>query len=264
MTFAAVAIAASLGGAWAVSANEYGRWIALGVLTLFAERRDSPGAEVPRERAGRDRHPHARVHTREGHRRRELGSPETYVGYQRAQNFASGEAVPDQPHAYARPAELALNPWGLEGTWSVQPDRALLGSAGGRMVYRFHARDLHLVLGPSEPGRSLRFRIRIDGAAPGEDHGTDIGADGLGTVTEHRLYQLVRQRGAVADRTFEIGFLDAGVEAFAFTFGGGNPGAIPAPRGSTPRRRYPRMCLAATPAAPRPPTRFRHQEEPCS
>ncbi|MGE8367320.1 cytochrome c biogenesis protein DipZ [Cupriavidus sp.] len=150
----------------------------------------------------------------------EIQSGETYLGYERAENFASpGGEAQDKAHTYTAPAQPALNDWGLAGTWKVGAEHATLAGASGRIVYRFHARDLHLVLGPGQDGRPVRFRVTIDGAAPGDAHGTDVAADGSGTVTEQRLYQLVRQSGKVADRTFAIEFLDAGVEAYAFTFG---------------------------------------------
>ncbi|VWC04133.1 cytochrome C biogenesis protein [Burkholderia arboris] len=150
----------------------------------------------------------------------DVRSPETYVGYARAESFASpGGAVRDAAHRYAAPARLDLNDWGLAGTWSVGAERASLAAPDGRIVYRFHARDLHLVLGPGANGRPVRFRVTLDGAAPGTAHGADVDAQGYGTITGQRLYQLVRQPGAVADRTFAIEFLDPGVDAYAFTFG---------------------------------------------
>jgi hypothetical protein len=112
-----------------------------------------------------------------------------------------------------------LNQWGLGGTWKVGEESAVLQTAPGKIVFRFHARDLHLVLGPGKSGKPIRFRVKLDGAPPGEDHGSDTDANGEGTVQEHRLYQLIRQKGPVEDRTFEIELLDPGVEAFAFTFG---------------------------------------------
>lgn len=149
-----------------------------------------------------------------------MQSPETYVGYERAQNFSSlGGAVYDRPKDYTAPARLDLNKWGLAGNWHVGAEHATLGRANGRIVYRFHARDLHLVLGPGQDGKPVRFRVTIDGAAPGASHGTDIAPDGSGEVTAQRLYQLVRQDGEIRDRTFAIEFLDPGVEAYAFTFG---------------------------------------------
>lgn len=149
----------------------------------------------------------------------DVGSPETYVGFRQAERFVSpGGAVPDAGHVY-QAGTPRLNQWGLAGDWTVGGEHADLNQADGGIVYRFHARDLHLVLGPGPDGRPVRFRVTIDGAAPGSSHGSDTDADGRGTVTEHRLYQLVRQDGPVADRTFEIRFLDPGVQAYAFTFG---------------------------------------------
>lgn len=150
----------------------------------------------------------------------DMQSPETYVGFQRAENFASpGGQVEDKPHKYAAPSQPDVNDWGLAGSWKVGAENATLVAASGRIVYRFHARDLHLVLGPGQDGKPVRFRVSVDGAAPGASHGTDVTADGSGTVTGQRLYQLVRQTGQVADHTFSIEFLDPGVQAFAFTFG---------------------------------------------
>jgi len=150
----------------------------------------------------------------------DIGSPETYVGYGRAENFASpGGAAKDAHHAYALPASLHLNEWGLSGEWTVGTERATLNRAGGGVVYRFHARDLHLVLGPTSGGSPVRFRVTIDGAAPVNNHGADVDANGDGTVTSQRLYQLLRQSGPVEDRTFEVRFLDPGVSVYAFTFG---------------------------------------------
>jgi len=146
-------------------------------------------------------------------------SPETYVGADRAENFVSPEGlVVDAPHVYsAHPTRL--NEWGLVGKWTVRGEHASLDRKDGSIVFRFHSRDLHLVLGPGHDGAPVRFNVSIDGAAPGESHGLDVDANGRGVVTEQRLYQLVRQAGPIVDRTFEIHFLDAGVEAFAFTFG---------------------------------------------
>ncbi|MBT2768106.1 cytochrome c biogenesis protein DipZ [Stenotrophomonas sp. ISL-67] len=149
-----------------------------------------------------------------------LKSPETYLGYSRAENFAS----PDGQHRdvsadYTLPPAFALNQWALAGRWTVGDEDARLQRAGGRIAFRFHARDLHLVLAPGEDGRPVRFRVWVDGRAPGASAGGDVGADGSGTVGEHRLYQLIRQSGDVGERTFEIEFLDPGVHAYAFTFG---------------------------------------------
>ncbi|RAS23168.1 cytochrome c biogenesis protein DipZ [Paraburkholderia bryophila] len=150
----------------------------------------------------------------------DMQSPETYIGYERAENFASpGGAAEDKVHTYAAPSAPDVNEWGLAGAWKVGAEHATLAAASGRIVYRFHARDLHLVLGPGADGKPVRFRVSVDGAAPGAAHGSDVAADGSGTVTEQRLYQLVRQSGDVADHTFTIEFLDPGVQAFAFTFG---------------------------------------------
>ncbi|MCA7894732.1 cytochrome c biogenesis protein DipZ [Burkholderia cepacia] len=150
----------------------------------------------------------------------DVRSPETYVGYARAEDFVSpGGVVRDAAFHYAEPARPDLNDWGLAGMWRVGAERATLAAPAGRIVYRFHARDLHLVLGPDEDGKPVRFRVTLDGAAPGAAHGSDVDAQGYGTVTGQRLYQLVRQPGAIADRTFSIEFLDPGVNAYAFTFG---------------------------------------------
>jgi hypothetical protein len=127
--------------------------------------------------------------------------------------------LPDHPRLYRAPASLSLNQWGLSGTWNVGAEQATSVSARGRVVFRFHARDLHLVLGPAATNTPIRFKVRLDGAAPGADHGVDVDSAGSGTVTSYRLYQLIRQHGTIGDHTFEIEFLDEGVEVFAFTFG---------------------------------------------
>jgi cytochrome c biogenesis protein CcdA/thiol-disulfide isomerase/thioredoxin len=146
-------------------------------------------------------------------------SPETYVGYARAENFVSpGGALHDMSHVYDT-GTIRLNEWALAGDWTIGGERAMLNEANGAVVYRYHARDLHLVLGPAPDGKPVRFRVTIDGAAPGESHGADIDAAGEGIVIDQRLYQLVRLNGAVTDHTVEIRFLDPGVEAYAFTFG---------------------------------------------
>ena len=149
-----------------------------------------------------------------------LWSPENYLGHERTENFASSNgAVLDTPHVYAAPARLALNQWTLAGDWTVQRQATVLNQAGGRIAYRFHARDLHLVMRPTAPGTSVRFRVDLDGQPPGAAHGTDVDGQGNGTVTEPRLYQLIRQPDPVTERTFEVIFLDPGVQACAFTFG---------------------------------------------
>src|SRR5262249_26273325 len=146
-------------------------------------------------------------------------SPETYLGYNRIDNFISpGGVVQDQSHNYAA-GEPQLNEWSLTGKWTIANERAQLDEKDGSIVYRFHARDLHLVLGPATEGTAIRFRITIDGKPPGDAHGMDTDAGGNGVVTTQRLYQLVRSPGPVVDRTFEIRFLDPGVQAYAFTFG---------------------------------------------
>ena len=150
----------------------------------------------------------------------DVKSPETYVGYDRAENFiSSGGLQHDVSHIYSIPKTLQLNQWGLAGTWTDRTEVASLDAARGRIVYRFHARDLHLVLGLASEGKPVHFRVRIDGREPGEDHGSDTDSHGFGTITEHRLYQLIRQKDAIEDRTFEIEFLEPGAQAFAFTFG---------------------------------------------
>ena len=149
-----------------------------------------------------------------------LRSGENYVGYERTQNFASpGGASMDKARMYELPMRLRLNEWGLSGDWTVKKEASALNKANGRIAYRFHARDLHLVMGPAVPGTSVRFRVRIDGQPPGAAHGADVDEEGNGAVTEQRLYQLIRQPKPIADRQFEIEFFGSGVEAFAFTFG---------------------------------------------
>ena len=151
---------------------------------------------------------------------RHLKSAENYVGYERTENFASpGGAASGGRRVYAAPAALRLNQWALVGDWTVERGAVALNKAPGRIAYRFHARDLHLVMGPATRGASVRFRVLIDGKPPGAAHGVDVDAQGNGTATEQRLYQLIRQPGPIADRELEIQFLDPGVEGFAFTFG---------------------------------------------
>ena len=146
-------------------------------------------------------------------------SPETYVGYARAMNFVGGRVARDDAHDYHAPASLAADQWSLDGRWTVRDENAQLVQAGGRIVYRFRGRDLHLVLGPAADGKPIRFRVSIDGKPPGADHGMDTDASGNGEVTSQRLYQLVRQADGSGERLFEIEFLDPGVQAYAFTFG---------------------------------------------
>ena len=148
-----------------------------------------------------------------------MRSPETYVGYARAENFAGGQVAHDDAWSYHAPASLMTNQWALNGRWTVRDESARLDAANGSIVYRFRGRDLHLVLGPAHDDKPVRFRVTIDGKAPGADHGMDTDADGNGTVTSQRLYQLVRQANGTGERTFEITFLAPGVQAYAFTFG---------------------------------------------
>jgi thiol-disulfide isomerase/thioredoxin len=151
---------------------------------------------------------------------KDLRSEETYVGYAKASNFVSTEGVGhDVQRLYRAAPALQLNQWSLAGLWTVGGEFATLNNAPGAIRYRFHARDLHLVLALSSQGHPIRFRVTIDGAPPGADHGSDVDARGWGSVQDPRMYQLVRQKGPVADRTFEIQFLDAGVRAYVFTFG---------------------------------------------
>ena len=149
-----------------------------------------------------------------------LGSPETYVGYARAAGFASpGGLEPDRRQVYDQPSRLGLNQWALSGDWTVGRQITTLNEPGGRIVHRFHGRDLNLVLGTQADGGSMRFRVLIDGEPPDGARGLDVDERGNGTVTEERLYQLIRQDGPITDRTFEITFIDAGAQAYVFTFG---------------------------------------------
>lgn len=150
----------------------------------------------------------------------DVRSPETYIGYARAEHFASSAGITrDAEQLYIEPAHPQLNERGLAGRWADHEQVAVLKSAGGKIVFHFHARDRHLVLGPSADGKPVRFRVTIDGQAPGESHGVDTDAQGNGVVTGYRLYQLVRQKGGVTDHIFTIEFLDPGVQAFSLTFG---------------------------------------------
>jgi hypothetical protein len=147
-------------------------------------------------------------------------SSETYVGYARGQQFASTEPLKrDAPFKYTVSPRLNLNQWGLAGEWNVRDWNAILTDAPGKIVFRFHARDFHAVLGPGPDGKPIRFKILLDGAPPGDDRGGDVDDKGRGAVKDFRLYQLIRRKGTVEDRTIEIDFLDPGVQAFSFTFG---------------------------------------------
>ena len=150
----------------------------------------------------------------------QVKSPETYIGYDRAQNFAATPVMArDQAGTYTLPAGPTLNQWGLGGQWNVQAEKAVLVRPPGQIAFRFHARDLHLVLGPAQDGKAVHFRVLLDGRAPGADHGVDVDSAGNGVVNAQRLYQLIRQHGDIADHTFTIEFEDPGVQAFSFTFG---------------------------------------------
>ncbi len=149
-----------------------------------------------------------------------LRSGENYLGYERTENFSSASRVErDRRQTYAVPTRMALNQWALAGEWTIGGHAVVSDNHRGKIAYRFHARDLHLVMGPSRPETSVRFRVAIDGQPPGAAHGGDVDDQGGGIVVDQRLYQLIRQPSPIRDRLFEIEFLDAGVEAFAFTFG---------------------------------------------
>jgi thiol-disulfide isomerase/thioredoxin len=149
-----------------------------------------------------------------------LETPETYLGYDQAQNFASpGGAKLDQARTYVTPERLQLNQWALAGDWTVKRGAAVLDGAEGRISFRFHARDVHLVMGPPARGASVPFTVSIDGEPPGDAHGLDVDEQGHGALSEQRLHQLIRERGSITERTFEITFFAPGVEAYAFTFG---------------------------------------------
>jgi thiol-disulfide isomerase/thioredoxin len=149
-----------------------------------------------------------------------LRSPETYLGYAQGQGFASaGGAEVDEPATYSVPDPLMLNQWALSGEWTIESRASVLKEADGRIAFRFHARDVNLVMGPRERGASVPFRVLVDGEPPGDAHGLDVDEQGNGTVAQQRLYQLIREGGSITDRTFEITFLAPGVEAYVFTFG---------------------------------------------
>jgi thiol-disulfide isomerase/thioredoxin len=151
---------------------------------------------------------------------RDLRSPEAYVGYSKAVSFRSpGGLRRDEPSTYSAASDLPLNSWDLTGKWTIGREFAALDAAEGTIRFRFHARDAHLVLGSAPDHRPVRFRVTIDGAAPGANHGAEVDAQGWGEVKEDRLYQLVRQRGAIGDRTIKVQFSRPGVRAYVFTFG---------------------------------------------
>ena len=150
-----------------------------------------------------------------------LGSPESYLGYDQATGFdgGAGGVEWDKPHRYSAPRQLRLNRWGLSGNWTIRSDASALSGPEGKVAYQFHARDVNLVMGPAQKGTTVRFRVLLDGEIATAAHGADVDADGNGKVVQQRMYQLIRQPGPIRDRRFEIEFLDGGVEAFCFTFG---------------------------------------------
>lgn len=149
-----------------------------------------------------------------------LGSPETYLGYERTDNFGSPEgAALDEPRTYSVPSRLTLNHWALSGSWTLEPGGIALNTAGGSIAFRFRARDVHLVMGPTAAGRAVPYCVTIDGDPPGSAHGTDTGEDGRGVASERRLHQLVRQREGVGEHTFQVTFDEPGIGAYVFTFG---------------------------------------------
>ena len=149
-----------------------------------------------------------------------LGSPESYLGYEQAAGFDPGGGAPfDKPHSYTAPAPLRLNRWGLNGNWTYRSDASAVNEPGGKVAFQFHARDVNLVMGPAKKGKTVPFRVYLDGEIAGAAHGADVDANGNGTVVQQRMYQLIRQPRPIGDRRFEIEFLDAGAEVFCFTFG---------------------------------------------
>jgi len=150
----------------------------------------------------------------------DLHSFESYIGYDLGRTFVSpGGVNQDVPAHYRAVQPLPHNRWSMAGIWTIGREFATLNDSSGTISYRFHSRDLHLVLAPAVQGQAIRFRVKIDGAPPGPDHGVDTDAEGLGSVQDGRMYQLVRQKGPITDRTFEIEFLERGVRAYVFTFG---------------------------------------------
>jgi thiol-disulfide isomerase/thioredoxin len=150
----------------------------------------------------------------------ELASSETYLGTKRIEGFASpGGIAPGASHRYVVPSGLAVNRWALSGSWTIDGDRAVAAAPGAKIAYRFHARDLHLVMGPAARGEAIKFRVLLDGKPAGGAHGTDVDQAGHGTLREQRMYQLIRQVPPIGDRMFEIEFTEPGAAAFCFTFG---------------------------------------------
>ncbi|MBO0685681.1 MAG: cytochrome c biogenesis protein DipZ, partial [Candidatus Dormibacteraeota bacterium] len=150
----------------------------------------------------------------------DLGSPESYLGYDQATGFESGGRTGrDEPRDYTAPQHLLLNRWGLSGNWTFRSDASALNGPAGGLAFQFHARDVNLVMGPARRGATVRFRVLLDGESAAAAHGADVDADGHGTLERQRMYQLIRQQKPIRDRRFEIQFLDGGAEAFCFTFG---------------------------------------------
>ncbi len=151
---------------------------------------------------------------------RTLRSPETYLAYGRSAGFASPDRARfNESHAYPEPSRLELNYWAPSGTWTLAQHAAVVDEAGGRIAFQFQARDVNLVMGPAARGTTVPFRVLLDGAPPGSAHGFDVDEGGNGTLVDQRLHQLIRQPGSISERRFEIEFLDAGAEAYCFTFG---------------------------------------------
>ncbi|MBS1664350.1 MAG: thioredoxin family protein [Bacteroidetes bacterium] len=148
-----------------------------------------------------------------------LQSPENFLGYDRTQNFVSPGAKADKPRLYSYPSRLQLNDWALSGNWTLGKEGNVSNESNGKLRYRFHARDVNLIMGLAKPGTGIRFRVLIDGMPPGDAHGVDIDSEGNGTVTEQRMYQLIRQSYPIQDHDFEIEFMAPGAEVFDFTFG---------------------------------------------
>jgi len=148
-----------------------------------------------------------------------LNSAENYLGYERTENFATSDLVHNKQHVYTAFRPLNINQWVLSGNWTAKEHSIILNSPGGRIVYRFYARDLHLVMGPAVPGTSIRIRVLMNGKIPGDAHGIDIDEHGNGKIIDQRLYQLIRQTKPITPSEFQIEFFDPGVEAFSFTFG---------------------------------------------
>jgi hypothetical protein len=151
---------------------------------------------------------------------RNVRSPESYLGYGQAAGFASPDGERrDTRHEYSRPTRLGLNQWAPIGEWTHSSHASLLHAPNGRIAFQFHARDVNLVMGPATRGSRIPFRVYLDGEPARSAHGTDVDDDGSGTLEQQRLYQLVRERGPITERLFEIEFLESGAEVYCFTFG---------------------------------------------